>query len=378
MASRQINGGMLLLARKRRRKTQKDLAAETGVAQAAISRVENGTRDVLSHEEIQSIARSLGFPVRFFFEQEPLYKTPLSIHGAAFRKKSAVSAKDQGAVVSLANHIVLHLRRMLEAIDLEPQFPLLQFEVVDNKSSVSEHARAVTSASEAAIKVRQSWQLDTGPLPNLVRYIEATGVFVVEGDFGGTDIDGVTIRPPGMKPVVVLNQDRPADRKRFSLAHEYGHVILHPFPYDAMEKEANEFAAELLTPAKGVLSDLKKPLTIPRLGQLKLKWRVAMSALIYRAKALNAITDHAATSLYKKMSYYGYRTREPEEFNIEYEKGSLTSQLIELHVGELGYSFEELADALITYPEEVAEMHGLHVPEERPKPKLRLVAGGDF
>lgn len=52
MASKQINGGMLLLARKRRRKTQKDLAAETGVAQAAISKVENGTKDVLSHEEI--------------------------------------------------------------------------------------------------------------------------------------------------------------------------------------------------------------------------------------------------------------------------------------------------------------------------------------
>jgi Zn-dependent peptidase ImmA (M78 family)/transcriptional regulator with XRE-family HTH domain len=378
MASKQINGGMLLLARKRRRKTQKDLAAETGVAQAAISRVENGTKDVLSHEEIQSIARFLGFPVSFFFEQEPLYKTPLSIHGAAFRKKSAVSAKDQGAVVALANHLVLHLRRMLEAVDLEPQFPLLQFEVVDDKSSVSEHARAVTSAAEAAQKVRKSWQLDDGPLPNLVKYIEATGVFVVQGDFGGADIDGVTIRPPGMKPVVVLNADRPADRKRFSLAHEYGHVILHPFPYDAMEKEANEFAAELLTPAKGVLPDLKKPLTIPRLGQLKLKWRVAMAALIYRAKALNAITDQAATSLYKKMSYYGYRTREPDEFSIEHEQGSLSTQLLELHTEDLGYSFDELADALRTFPTELAEMHGLKPPDQRPKPKLKLVIGSEL
>jgi len=145
-----------------------------------------------------------------------------------------------------------------------------------------------------------------------------------------------------------------------------------------MEKEANEFAAELLAPAKGVLSDLKKPLTIPRLGQLKLKWRIAMAALIYRATALNAITDQAATSLYKKMSYYGYRTREPDEFNIEHEQGSLSSQLLELHTVDLGYSFEELADALRTYPNEVAEMHDLVLPDERPKPKLKLVVGGEL
>lgn len=375
MASRQINGGMLLLARKRRRKTQKDLAAETGVAQAALSRIENGTRDVLSQEEILSVARALGFPVSFFYEQEPLYKTPLSIHGAAFRKKSAVSAKDQDAVISLANHLVLHFRKMLEAIDLEPQYPLLQFEVVDDHSSVSEHAKAVGSASEAAQKVRASWQLDDGPLLNLVRYVEATGIFVVEGDFGNADIDGVTLRPPGMKPVVVLNGARPADRKRFSLAHEYGHVILHPFPYDAMEKEANEFAAELLMPKAGVLSDLKRGISIPRLGQLKLKWRVAMSALIYRAKSLGAISNETATTLYKKMSYYGYRTREPQEFDFETERGRLASQLVNLHISELGYSIEELADAMRTDPVEFAEMHGLNAPIVREKPKLRLVAG---
>ena len=381
MAAKPINGGMLLLARKRRRKTQKELAAETGVAQAAISRIENGTKDVLSQDEIQSIARFLRFPVSFFYEQEPLYKTPLSLHGAAFRRKSAVSVKDQDAVVSLANHYVLHLRRMLDAVDLEPQYPLLQFEIVRNESSVSEHADGVTSAADAARKVRASWQLDDGPITNLVSYIEATGVLVVEGDFGGADIDGVTLRPVGMKPVVVLNSDRTADRKRFSLAHEYGHVVLHPFPYDAMEKEAQEFAAELLMPRSGVLPDLKRGLSIPRLGQLKMKWRVAMSALIYRAKALGAITDNAAIGLYKKMSFYGYRTREPREFDIPADKGRLTSQLVDLHLSELGYTLDELADGLKTEPIEFAQMHGLAVPKSpsilREKPKLRVVASRD-
>lgn len=116
----------------------------------------------------------------------------------------------------------------------------------------------MTSPAEAAQKVRASWQLGDAPIPNLIRFVEATGILVVEGDFEGADIDGVTLRPPGMRPVVVPNRNRPADRKRFSLAHEYGHVVLHAFPYDAMEKEANEFAAELLMPRTGVLPDLKR------------------------------------------------------------------------------------------------------------------------
>jgi hypothetical protein len=148
-----------------------------------------------------------------------------------------------------------------------------------------------------------------------------------------------------------------------------------------MEKEANEFAAELLMPRTGILPDLKRGLSIPRLGQLKQKWRTAMSAIIYRAKTLRAISDEAATALYKKMSMYGYRTSEPREFDIAPETGKLASQLVGLHLDELGYSLEELADGLRTEPLELATMHGLASPEVelrlKPKPKLRLVASRD-
>lgn len=75
-----------------------------------------------------------------------------------------------------------------------------------------------------------------------------------------------------------------------------------------------------------------------------------MSAIIYRAKTLRAISDEAATALYKKMSMYGYRTNEPREFDIAPETGKLASQLVGLHLNELGYNLEELADGLRTAP----------------------------
>ncbi|WP_188128716.1 hypothetical protein [Paracoccus thiocyanatus] len=129
------------------------------------------------------------------------------------------------------------------------------------------------------------------------------------------------------------------------------------------------------------MPDLKRGLSIPRLGQLKQKWRTAMSALIYRAKALRAITDEAAISLYKRMSASGYRTREPQEFDIEPETGKLAGQLVDMHLTGLGYQIEELADAVRIGPEEFAAMHGLLPPEPvraaATKPKLRLIASRD-
>lgn len=379
MLGHQLNGEMLLLARKKRRKTQIELAEEAAVPQAAISRIENGTKDSLSLEEIQAIANVLRFPVKFFYEQEPLYRRPISLHGAAFRKKASVSAKDADSVVASSNHYIIQLRKLIDAVDLEPEFGLLQFEVVSERDHSGETARSVASASEAAEKVRAAWQIPEGPIYNLTRLVEASGVVVIHANFGSIDIDGLTLRPAGMRPVIFLNKDRPADRMRFSLAHEFGHVVLHPFPYEEMEKEANEFAAELLMPKRSILPELRRRLSIPILGRLKLKWRVAIAALLYRAKTLEAIENDQATALWKQMSAFGYRTKEPVEFDIERENTKLANDLVQVHLDQLGYSVAELADALLTPPDEFASMYELGTLRvTKPnKPRLRLVSNLD-
>ncbi|WP_370373417.1 helix-turn-helix domain-containing protein, partial [Henriciella pelagia] len=163
---KQLNGEMLLLARKKRRMTQSELADASGVAQAKISRVENGTKSDLSFEDASALAVSLEFPIGFFYEQEPLYRRPISVHGAAFRKKSAVSVKDQDAAIASANHYALQVRRLLQAVDLDSQYLLPQFEVADPRVAVDGEANSVDSAAEAARRIRAGWQTGDGPLIN--------------------------------------------------------------------------------------------------------------------------------------------------------------------------------------------------------------------
>lgn len=79
------------------------------------------------------------------------------------------------------------------------------------------------------------------------------------------DVDGITIGIGGsQRPRVLVNASAPATRRKFTLAHELGHIVIpwhtgtiisHLSPHQAdtaymqMEAEANRFAAELLMPS---------------------------------------------------------------------------------------------------------------------------------
>jgi Zn-dependent peptidase ImmA (M78 family) len=85
------------------------------------------------------------------------------------------------------------------------------------------------------------------------------------------DIDGITanLKVSGVRPTILVNENRPLTRQRFTLAHEIGHVVIPwhmgtifdltdaatpdgAIEYWEMEAEANAFATELLMPTSWV------------------------------------------------------------------------------------------------------------------------------
>lgn len=96
-------------------------------------------------------------------------------------------------------------------------------------------------------------------------------------EFPVIDVDGVSLnlKKPNKRPEILINTRIPQVRQRFTLAHEFGHVIIpwhfgtifssiaHPsreadMAYREKEAEANRFAAELLMPRKWIRKLLKK------------------------------------------------------------------------------------------------------------------------
>lgn len=82
-----------------------------------------------------------------------------------------------------------------------------------------------------------------------------------DGYIDGIDSDGETTILPDGVPLIIYNKAKPRERKRFTVAHEIGHILLdhvgkyqlinrEPSPNDnPIEQAANVFASRLLAPA---------------------------------------------------------------------------------------------------------------------------------
>lgn len=74
-------------------------------------------------------------------------------------------------------------------------------------------------------------------------------------------VDAVSCMPEGEETLVLLSSGTPAERQRFTLAHELGHMVMHLIPHPDQEKQANSFAAELLMPARDIRGGLGSPVS---------------------------------------------------------------------------------------------------------------------
>ena len=146
---------------------------------------------------------------------------------------------------------------------------------------------------------------------------------VIPFDFETNSIDAVSHWPPGVPPLFFVNKFIPTDRMRFTLCHELGHIIMHQkTPNPEIERQANEFASELLMPERDIRPYLVD-ISIDKLASLKPYWKVSMSALLKRSVDLNVITQRHGRTLWMQISQAGYKVREPIELDLPNESPTL-------------------------------------------------------
>ncbi|PIE13507.1 MAG: DNA-binding protein [Rhodobacterales bacterium] len=341
-----FNQDLLRIARQARGWSQTELARRSGVSQANLSKLENGligpTDDVLG-----GVSEALGFPVDFFFQNDRVIGLPMSVQ---YRKRASVGQKAIERLEAELNIRILHIRRLLDAAELEPEQSLPRLDVDEFGGD----------PARIADLVRRTWLVPSGPIRDLVSWVERAGCIVVHCDFAALKVDGFTVQIPDMPPCIFLNRNMPADRQRFSLAHELGHVVMHGVPSPEMESEADAFASAMLMPARDIRPQLSgRRLTIQRLASLKPVWRVSMAALLYRAKTVGAVTANQSQYLWRQMSAKGYRRTEPPELDFPMEEPTVLPEIIRLHLEDLGYGLSELAAALRTNEDDLRALHPL-------------------
>ena len=97
-------------------------------------------------------------------------------------------------------------------------------------------------------------------------------------------------------PVIVIKESEWSERKRFTLAHELGHMVMDVRHGVDREKAANRFAGAFLMPAEALWREIGKHRTMISLGELlRLKelFGASFQAIVYRCHDLGIINDAA-------------------------------------------------------------------------------------
>ena len=343
-----FNPTLLTLVREYRGLSQADLAEHSGLSQGYLSKIENRLLEP-SDDAVEKLAETLGWPASFFARGDTVYgfATACMYH----RKRAALSVHALRQVQAQVNVLRISIIPLLRDMVISGQnrMPTMDIDAYDG------------DAAQVAQLVRASWRLPLGPIESMVATVESAGALVYRLDFGTRLLDAVSHWSPDMPPLFFMSEVAPPDRLRFSMAHELGHVIMHSVPTRNMEKEADEFAAEFLMPAREIAPALRG-IDLASAAQLKAYWRVAMSALIRRARDLDCITPKRASHLFMQMSSLGYRTVEPVV--LDEERASLPSRIVDVQQRQHGYTIDELIRAS-DLPLEIGAFHEIVRPALR-------------
>jgi Zn-dependent peptidase ImmA (M78 family)/DNA-binding XRE family transcriptional regulator len=286
---------MLILAREAKGYTQKELAQLCCCNQSRLSKIESG--ELMPQEtDLQNFVRVLGQDCEFFFQQE--LAAPASV--SFYRKAQGLPLKMFRQCNAQMNVQRLQIERCIGNTNLAKR--ALPYFSSDNEGG----------AKEVAHRLRLEWGLAPGPIKNLTKLLEETGCVIIDFPFPSSKLDGLCIRAPQKPPIIFLHKDLAKSRRRLSLAHELGHLVMHTNPHEKVEVEAWEFAAEFLMPAAEIEKQLSN-INLDTLGKLKSHWGVSMQAILQRAKTLGKITESYHRFLWIQIAKCGYRVNEPFE-----------------------------------------------------------------
>lgn len=235
--------------------TQDSLAQQVSLSRTAIVQIEQGKRAV-SSIELDQIAFALGRDMRDFFADEFRDEDALV---ALFRLQPELVNQDE-VVEALRTSMALGR----ETSNLERQLGIDQAELVAATYPLNAPGRkmeAIQQGERIAREERQRLGLGSAPVSDLTNLLESQGVRTAMVDLPN-NISGLTLSDAKVGLFVVINRRQHLWRRRFSMVHEYGHVLMDRSRLgtvsrdenrsDLIEVRANAFTAEFLMPAEGV------------------------------------------------------------------------------------------------------------------------------
>lgn len=280
-------------ARKLKGLSLQEIADELGISKQMISKYEKGI-SIPTSSNLIKLAKLFDLKVDYFFNS---FKIDLG--EVNFRKKSSFSAKKQDSLkenikIKLENY--LYIEDLL-SIDFNFSNPIDDI-IIEKMEDI-----------EAAVsQLKNSWEIGFDPVHNIIQLLEDKRIKIIELADSEDNFDGLATYVDGKYPVIVLNSKFPVERKRFSLLHELGHLLLNISEDTQLKSEdvCNKFASEFLLPKAAIIEEFggkRKHIIISELISIQEKYGISIKAIVYKLKDVGILNDNQHAGFYKKIRF---------------------------------------------------------------------------
>lgn len=289
-----------------------EVADKIGVSKQMVNKYEKGD-SLPSSEKLIAFSKLFGQKVDYFFR-----KPEVEIAEINFRKKSKFSNKKVNALketirIQIENYLYIENICQLNEVFVNP---LAHFSVGSEQD--------ILAATE---KLRKAWNIGNDAIRNIIQLLEDNEIKVIEVDEDTALFDGLSTVVDDKYYVVVINKLMPIERKRFTLLHELGHLVLNlsDLSEKQQEKYCNIFASEMLLARENLIAEIGNKRTKITLAELKNnqeKYGISISAIIYKLGELKIISQDKVTDFYKRLNFDNALKLDVEKSRFEGEENS--------------------------------------------------------
>lgn len=338
-------------AREARGLTTQALAELIGVSRQAVAQFEVG-QSAPSAETMTSIYTVLNQPPVFFTTRRD--KGRENTGTIFWRSLARMKKHERDRIARRLDWLQDVLSYLEEFMELPPvHLPAPQWQGCDPDA-----------IEEAANLVRKLWGLGRGPIPDVVKLLEANGIVVVREPTMSDDMDAVSRWQVG-RPVILLAADKASGpRSRWDAAHELGHLVLHSGAevdsrvLPRLEAEANRFAGAFLLPADRFANEVTSS-SIESFKTLKKRWKVSIAAMIYRAKDLRILNDNQVQYLWRQRAAKGWIKNEPYDADILPEQPRFLAYMAKQILDSGLQSKQDFQDRILLCADDIEQLCGL-------------------
>ena len=258
------------------------------VSPTAIAKYEKGLM-MPSSDVLIALSNALNMKLDYFFRPFVVDIDPSKFE---FRKKSGMGSKKVESI------------KFLVCSEIEKYLEIEAILGIASKFNLDYSNITVEGENETkllALRLRQDLNIGSDAIVSAVDLLESVGVKIIEIEHESSFFG--TCNEAGGVPVIIVNKNMCSERKRLTIFHELGHLLMHCADGVDKEKMCNVFANEVLIPSdrfKNLIGESRHDISLVELQAIQREYGISVDALMMKAYQLNIITQTRYTSFHKK------------------------------------------------------------------------------